>query len=810
MNPYLSLSLCALCGALCAASPILTASTFALCLFGYSWRFSWKVVGACVLVFGVSAFRAEAQVDAYRTVHTQTRTQFAALKRCVVSATVRTSPMLRGDALGFIAELHTGECEGTPLQSGSRVRLYGGPTSLARGDRFEGIVQLAVVGIFRNEDLGDPYVSYSRGGVTLSGSVLALEHEALGTSLFSHIDRLRAHVRARIESTFAPAAVGMAKALVLGENDLTEEEDQAFKGSGLAHLLAVSGTHLVFAVVSLVEALRQVLVRIHTLAAGRNMGRWAAGVGIPLALLYADFAGGSGSAWRAAWMLAAAFLVRCLGRELVASRAVATSLWVGWLYDPLAVFDLSFMLSLAATSGLLTVGRLWGHWADYFSHRGAKLVVTGVVATVSSMLPCALFLAMLSPNISLIGIVANVFAAPFGEVIALPLCLSHALMSPWPALERGTALVGSGALLVVKQVAFLSDRFSFIGLSVPNPSAAQIAVICAGTALFVALGKRCFPFVKRVQWRWLLATCAALVLVVLETRARAFGSPTGILRVTLLDVGQGDSALVDLPDGRLMLIDAGGFVGSPIDPGKRVVLPVLRARRRAHIDIMVLSHPHPDHFGGLLSVAETLPVTEFWDTGQGEQEGAGPEYRQLLKTLRGRGTQIKRPAELCRPTEEVLGGALLRVLGPCPRAVPGRNANDNSLVLRLRYGERSVLFTGDAEQEQEQELLTSERSALRADVLKVGHHGSRTSTSPAFLGAVNPALATISCGMRNSYGHPHAVTLDTLTHGKVPYARLDDTGSVRVSTDGKNLNLSTFHGVRSLSEFSRQDPGAVH
>jgi competence protein ComEC len=666
---------------------------------------------------------------------------------------------------------------------------------LARGDRFEGIVQLGIVRIFRNEDLGDPYLSYARGEVTLSGAVLAFELDSPGRSLFSHIDRLRAHVRARIQTTFAPAAVGMAKALVLGENDLTDEEDQAFKGSGLAHLLAVSGTHLVFAVVALVEALRQLLIRIQAFAAGRNMGRWAAGFGIPLALLYADFAGGSGSAWRAAWMLAATFGVRCLGRELVASRAVASSLWVGWLYDPLAAFDLSFMLSLAATSGLLTVGRAWGHLADRFSHRGAKLFVTGVVATVSSMLPCALFLATLAPSVSLIGIIANVFAAPFGEVIALPVCLSHALMSPWPALESGAALVGSGALLVVKRVAFLSDSLGWIGIPVPKPTAAQAAVLCALTAVFVAVGRQRAVWLRGVEWRWVVLAGTAASLVALELHARAFGNPHGVLRVTMLDVEQGDAALVDLPDGRLMLIDAGGFVGSPVNPGERVVLPVLRGRRRDHIDVMVLSHPHPDHFGGLLSVAEKVSVGEFWDTGQGEREGAGPEYRRLLQTLRERGTVFKRPEDLCSGREVDLGGAWLRVLGPCPRAVPGRNANDNSWVFRLRYGERSVLFTGDAEHEQEQELLAADRDALRADVLKVGHHGSRTSTSPEFLNAVNPSLATISCGMRNSYGHPHAVTLETLEHASVEYARLDDSGSVRVTTDGTQLDVQTFQAA---------------
>jgi competence protein ComEC len=527
------------------------------------------------------------------------------------------------------------------------------------------------------------------------------------------------------------------------------------------------------------------LVRIPRLAEGQNMARWAALCGAPLALLYADFAGGSGSAWRAAWMLCAAFIVRALGRELGAARSVAASVCVGWLYDPLAAFDLSFMLSLAATSGLLTIGRRFSYLADACEHRGVKLLVSGVVATISSMLPCSVLLAMLSPSISLVGIIANVLAAPFGEAIALPLCLTHALLSFWPALEQGTALVASGALLVVKKVAFVSDRFGLIGVGLPFPSGAHVALLACGSLCWVAFSW------ARLRAYIAALTCAGLAMV--ERAEWRFGNPEGTLRVTALDVGQGDATLVDLPDGKLMLIDAGGFVGSPVDTGERVILPVLRARRRSSIDVVVLSHPHPDHFGGLTSVVDTVRIGEFWDTGQGELEGAGPAYQQLLATLRDKGVPILRPEQVCGARR--FGGAELEVLAPCPAFIPHRNPNDNSFVFRISHGRRAALFTGDTEYEREQELLAHFPQQVRADLLKVGHHGSRTSTSPAFLAAVAPGLATISCGMRNSFGHPHAVTLETLYASRTPFARLDDTGSIVWTTDGEKVVVRAAEAI---------------
>lgn len=779
-----------LCGPLFVTSPgptLLAAGSVLL----LSWRTLAGRAGVALLLLAVSAWRADRCVERYRGMHDGMRERLAAPERCFVEGRVAASPTWRGDSLSFLAVIDSGRCERHPLPSGVRVRLYGGPANLGRGDQFEAVAQLGIVRLFRNFDLPDPYVRRASDGVLVSGGVLTLDVRTRASGPLAWIDAGRAHVRKRITATFAPAVVGMAKALVLGENDLSEHEDEAFKASGLAHLLAVSGTHLVFAVLSIVAAAHFLLVRIPVLSERWNVGRVSSLTGAALALLYADFAGGSGSAWRAAWMLAAALLAKALDREVNATQAVCWSIGIGWLHDGLVVFDLSFMLSLAATFGLLSFGRRWATVVQRSgTPRPLRLAALGLLATLASMLPCAPILAVLSSRLTLLGIAANVLAAPFGETVALPLCLVHTLLSPFPLLEQGTAWVASGALIVVRQLALATASTRGLGLELPLPTDWQLALLGV-----VSMGCWAVKHACPVRSCVPVAITALVGLVAwagLEWAAAAVGQPTGRLRFTALDVGQGDSALIDLPDGKLMLVDGGGFVGSPVDPGERVILPTLRARRRDRIDVVVLSHPHPDHFGGLISVLERVQVGELWDTGQGELEGAGPEYARLLSTARERDVLVTRPAELCG--RSAFGGAGLRIIAPCPRFTPGRGANDNSLVLRLEFGRRALLLTGDAEEAQEAELARSP-STLRADLLKAGHHGSRTSSSLPLLRRIDADLATVSCGMRNRFGHPHAAALQRLHEAGTRVLRTDLVGAIIWCSDGQQVLVSSVSDV---------------
>ncbi len=717
--------------------------------------------------------RSHAAVARYEEARTSALHALPRVARCSGEATVASSPVRTHGVLRWNAAA-TLDCDpGAPPWSGL-VTLYGGPHDLARGDRVEVVVQIAPPERLWNPETGDVRPRETRRGVLRTGSAIDVRYVRRGASVAWLIDRARAHTRARIDATFPADTAPMARALVLGETDLAASDDAAFRMSGLAHLLAVSGMHLVLVVLGVLHALRAFLVRVEWLAARLDVGRLSALVGIPFAWLYADFAGGSGSAVRAAWMLTAALAAQAIGRKGTAPRSFGLSLLGAALFDPLVLFDVSFVLSACATAGLIVFSTPIGEALARRAPRWMGGVMRAMGTTLAATIPCAPVLALFSPTLPAGGALANLLAVPVGDAAALPVCLLHGVLSPWPAAERGSALVASGALWLVRAVARVSAHTSWLQVGVPPPSAWQMAALCFGFAAVVIGGRR----------RVALVALALAATLLLELPVRAAGAPRGVLRATFLDVGQGDGALVDLPDGEAMMIDGGGLVGSPIDVGTRVVAPVLRARRRDRLALVVLSHPHPDHFGGLATGLGAVRSGALWDTGQGEREGVGGGYAALLEHMRAARVPVLRPAALCG--QHLLGGARVEVLAPCPGPTPERGPNDNSFVLRISYGRRAFLFVGDAEHEEEADLLRHP-DRLRADVLKVGHHGSRTSSSPAFVRAVAPELAVISCGIRNRFGHPNPVTLTTLRAENIPVLRTDVVGQVVVGTDGDGL-----------------------
>jgi len=551
--------------------------------------------------------------------------------------------------------------------------------------------------------------------------------------------------------------------------------------------LAVSGTHLIVAVMGISAALRALLLRVGPLAQRLDVGRLAALIAIPMAWAYADFAGGSGSVLRAAAMLTAVLGARVASRRPSPARALAFALGFGVVQDPLAIADVSFTLSTAATAGLLLlsnpISRLLGATEATeetgWLRRTWSFFAAAISTTLAATLACAPVTACLSSELPVAGVFANLIAAPLGELMALPFAMGHVALAPFPSLELGAARVASGALRGVLFIARVA-RDVGVSLPVPAPTAWQLATFGVGATLIFSLPARA----KKLT----AGAALVLALIALEIGFRIASRPHGELRVTVLDIGQGDSILIDLPDGSLMLVDGGGFPGQSFDVGKRVLVPVLRARRRSRIDRVVVSHPHPDHFGGLgAAVAAVDEVGEIWDNGRVEEHPAR-ELVDLISAVKMKGGSVLRPADLCGMPRNY-GGAVVEVLAPCPSLEPELSTNDGSIVIRIRFGNRAVLLMGDAEEAAEERLLTS-GADLRADLLKVGHHGSRSSSSDALLRAARPTYAVISCGVRNRFGHPHGQALRSLEAANATIIRTDIGGAFVFSTDGESVRVS--------------------
>jgi competence protein ComEC len=265
----------------------------------------------------------------------------------------------------------------------------------------------------------------------------------------------------------------------------------------------------------------------------------------------------------------------------------------------------------------------------------------------------------------------------------------------------------------------------------------------------------------------------------------------GNLEMTAIDVGQGDSILVVFPDGKRLLMDGGGIPAfghqqhSQLDIGEDVVAPYLWNREFRSLDVLVLSHAHEDHIGGLPALVSDFHPRELW-TGALQ---ASPLWDALRRrALENRVKIVPQTA----PAHFAFGGAEIDVLAPLADYVPRDTpTNNDSLVLRIRFGRHTFLLCGDAERPIERRMI-AENEIQRVDVLKVAHHGSRTSSTEAFLDLAQPAFAVISAGFENTYGHPNRDVLERLREHHTMTLRTDQDGLVTVRSDGQRLFVETY------------------
>jgi competence protein ComEC len=310
-----------------------------------------------------------------------------------------------------------------------------------------------------------------------------------------------------------------------------------------------------------------------------------------------------------------------------------------------------------------------------------------------------------------------------------------------------------------------------------------------GIALSVAL--LAFALARGRWWRAACGVVVAVFLALLVWHPFPPEIHPGELEMSVIDVGQGDSILVVFPDGQRLLVDGGGIPAfgrqtpSQLDTGEDIVAPYLWDRGMRSVDIVALSHAHEDHIGGLPALVADFHPRELW-TGATPDS---PAWRTLRAEALRDGVKV---VPLEAPAHFAFGRTAIDVLAPLPGYVAGDiPKNDDSLVLRIRYGSRSFLLTGDAEKPIERRMV-EEDEIQPTDVLKVAHHGSRTSSTEDFLSATNPAFAFISVGVDNSYGHPNRDVLDRLSRHHAAIFRTDERGLITVRTDGHRISVETY------------------
>jgi competence protein ComEC len=294
--------------------------------------------------------------------------------------------------------------------------------------------------------------------------------------------------------------------------------------------------------------------------------------------------------------------------------------------------------------------------------------------------------------------------------------------------------------------------------------------------------------------RTLTLSLAAIALAAIAIHPFAPDVARGSFELTAIDVGQGDSLLTAFPSGQLMLIDAGGIAAFGrtrrvgIDVGEDVVSPYLWTRSIKHLDVVAMTHAHEDHIGGMVAILKNFRPRELWIGAAGESPG----WQRIRKTAHDLGIPVR---SLQQGAPFAYGGVTVQVLAPLPDYAATDSAqNNDSLVMRVQFGSTSFLLTGDMEKKIEEQLY-AEQMLQPVDVLKVGHHGSRTSSTADLLDAVHPAFGLISVGYENSYGHPHPLTIAALQARRVTVYRTDEQGLVRVISDGHRIRIESENPV---------------
>lgn len=550
----------------------------------------------------------------------------------------------------------------------------------------------------------------------------------------------------------------LAQALLLADmRGIPRDVKDRYATSGLIHALSVSGLH-----VGIIAAVSELVLG---LVFGANAGRVGT---IVLVTIYVAMVGAPPPAVRAASMLGALAASRLLERPTTPWAALAAGALLP-LHDPRIVLDLGYQLSVVGVASLVVAARVnervFGAQRRWWFPL-ATTALTSAIATVAS----APLVAYAIGRVSLIGAVSNVAAGPLFTIVQ-PMLFLGLLLSPIEPLARVVGDAAHVPLLLLDWVARSSAAVPFAAITL-RPTLMSAALAGVATAAIFAIGAVRNP--RPAIW----VGAVAGVLLVWDV-PRPGGSAT---EVHMLDVGQGDALVVRTRGGRWVVVDVGrGWRGG--DAAQTTVLPHLR-RYGGPVAALVLSHPHTDHIGGAATLLEALRPALLYDAGFVVPGGS---YRAVLETARRHRIPWRRPT----PGDSlVVDEVVLTFLAPDSAWTASlHDANDASIVMMLRVGARRMLLTGDAELAEEAWLLAHAPGPLRADVLKVGHHGSRTSSSGAFLAAVQPAAAIISVGAGNDYGHPSPGTLDALQAAGAHILRTDQVGTIIVRTDGRFLSI---------------------
>ncbi|KAF0134658.1 MAG: competence protein ComEC [Candidatus Saganbacteria bacterium] len=542
------------------------------------------------------------------------------------------------------------------------------------------------------------------------------------------------------------------------DNDLKEE----FRKVGLIHLLVASGTQ-----VSILIGVSLALLRYFNLPIGMSV----AIISI-INIMFAVMAGLGASIIRAGIMGEITLIGLLFNRESEIYTSMSLAALILMIVNPLIVFDLGFQLTFLATWALIYLApKIEKRLIDRGYNKILAAMMSVSLAPILVTTPITLYN---FNQFSIISFAANALVVPWVELLTITGFISSAIGFIFPPISGIINNILYLLLILLREIVFTFSKLPGAFFYVVSPPFIFILYYYVIMVLLVE------GFMDKIKKKIALLV---LICLIIWTAALSPTNALNELKISVIDVGQGDSIFIESPSGKNMLVD-GGPKYKRSDAGIRYVLPFLHKKGINKIDIMVLTHPHDDHLGGLPSVIKDLSVGLVMDSGQAH---TSKSYLEFLKLIDSKNI----PYKLARAGMKIdLGeGVIGEILHPSEPLIEKSALNNNSVVIRLSYKKFSILLAGDAEREGEERILKAKGYNIKATILKAGHHGSKTSSSSDFIKSIKIAL--ISVGEKNRFSHPHPSTIKRLNDLGIKYYRTDLNGNILVKTDGNNYIIET-------------------
>lgn len=669
-----------------------------------------------------------------------------------------------------------------PVSGYLRMGIYGDESDIQYGDIIMAMVKPKRPDSFKNPGSFGYERYLLRKGIRSTASAKSQDIKKRGEGgwrILRYIYSVRDKIRIKAAGSLDHGLYPIFMAMIIGETGyLTDEIRDNFMYSGTTHILSISGSHLALVAFLIFNSVRIILIYMPSRLLLR-MGEYiipskaaAAATILPL-IFYTLITGGEVATVRSLIMAAIYLIAIMTEREDDILNALASAAMVILIWDPDALWDISFQLSFISVLYIGLILKRWSEWKNQdkknegasplWKRIGLNLLLY-LIISAGTMVGTAPLVIYYFHQFPWVGIIANMIVIPLVGILVLPLGLVSAFIS-YLLDSSGFILswLNNIALLIFyKAVQFFSSiPFSDIHFSLTIPSVIILSVI---TILLIG-----YPQYIRGRRSFLIA---AILILIFISESGLIHHKKEAIRVTYLDVGQGDSSVIEFPNGKVMIIDGGGMFGD-LDLGRAVVAPYLWERGIRRIDYLVSTHPQLDHMGGLNYIIERFKIGEVWTAGILRDTGFYRKFQHLIDMKGLIENHPKRGMEAIGTDD-----CKTLILNP-PDGEVADKLNNISIVLRISCYGISFLFTGDIENNMERDLMRS-GIIFQGDIIKVPHHGSKGSLDYNFIAVVNPKVAVISVGRHNPYGHPKEEVIRAYKDIGAKVLRTDRDGAISI------------------------------